>query len=97
MDSVPYLALISALAGLGLAVFYFRNVKAAPPGTDRMVTIMTEIQKGSRAFLAQQYRWVAGFVVVMAVLIPAVTGVALSFVSYLMGAALSAGGRVRGG
>ena len=91
MDSVPYLALISALAGLGLAVFYFRNVKAAPPGTDRMVTIMTEIQKGSRAFLAQQYRWVAGFVVVMAVLIPAVTGVALSFVSYLMGAALSAG------
>ena len=56
-----------------------------------MVAIMTEIQKGSRAFLAQQYRWVAGFVVVMAVLIPAVTGVALSFVSYLMGAALSAG------
>ena len=91
MDSVPYLALISALAGLGLAAFYFRNVRAAPPGTDRMVMIMTEIQKGSRAFLAQQYRWVAGFVVVMAVLVPAVTGVALSFVSYLMGAALSAG------
>ena len=91
MDSVPYLALVSALAGLGLAAFYFRAVRAAPPGTDRMVMIMTEIQKGSRAFLAQQYRWVAGFVVVMAVLVPVVTGVALSFVSYLLGAALSAG------
>ena len=91
MESVPYLALVSALAGLGLAAFYFKNVGAASPGTDRMVMIMTEIQKGSRAFLNQQYRWVAGFVVVMAVLIPAVTGVALSFVSYLMGAVLSAG------
>ena len=91
MDSVPYLALASALAGLGLAAFYFRAVRAAPPGTGRMVMIMTEIQKGSRAFLNQQYRWVAGFVVVMAVLIPVVTGVALSFVSYLMGAVLSAG------
>ena len=91
MESVPYLALISALAGLGLAVFYFKSVGAASPGTDRMVMIMTEIQKGSRAFLNQQYRWVAGFVVVMAVLIPVVTGVALSFVSYLMGAVLSAG------
>ena len=91
MESVPYLALISALAGLGLAAFYFKSVGAASPGTDRMVMIMTEIQKGSRAFLNQQYRWVAGFVVVMAVLIPVVTGVALSFVSYLMGAVLSAG------
>ncbi len=91
MDAVPYLALISALAGLGLAGFYFKTVKAASPGTDRMVMLMTEIQRGARAFLKQQYTWVAGFVAVMAVLIPLITGVTLSFVSYLLGAILSAG------
>ena len=46
MESVPYLALISALAGLGLAAFYFKSVGAASPGTDRMVMIMTEIKRG---------------------------------------------------
>ncbi len=91
MNAVPYLALISALAGLGLALFYFRTVGAAAPGTERMVMLMTEIQKGARAFLRQQYAWVAGFVAVMAVLIPVITGVALAFVSYLLGAVLSAG------
>ena len=91
MEAVPYLAGASALAALALAAFYYKSVQAAPPGTDRMVSLMNEIQKGARAFLRQEYTWVAGFVAVMAVLIPVVTGVALSFVSYLLGAVLSAG------
>ncbi|MEL7210582.1 MAG: sodium/proton-translocating pyrophosphatase, partial [Actinomycetota bacterium] len=50
---------------------------------------MNEIQSGARAFLKQEYTWVAGFVVVMAVLIGAfITGYAA--VSYLIGAVLSA-------
>ncbi len=91
MQAIPYIALVSALAALALAAFYYRNVKSAPAGNERMVSIMKQIQTGARAFLRQEYTWVAGFVVAMAILIPVVTGVALSFVSYLLGAALSAG------
>jgi len=91
VDAVPYLAGISAILALGLAFFFYRLVKSAPPGNDRMVHLMTEIQSGARAFLKQEYTWVAGFVVIMAVLIPLLTGVALSFVSYILGAVLSAG------
>ena len=90
MESIPYLALAAALAALVLAAFYYKDVAAAPPGNERMVALMQQIQAGARAFLRQEYTWVAGFVVVMAVLIPVITGVALSFASYLLGAMLSA-------
>ena len=69
MSAVPYLALISAVAGLLLAGYYYKAVEAAPPGNDRMVFLMTEIQKGARAFLKQEYTWVSVFVVVMLILI----------------------------
>jgi len=91
LQAIPYIALVSALAALVLAAFFFKDVKSAPPGNERMVSLMNEIQAGARAFLRQEYTWVAGFVVVMAVLIPVITGVTLSFLSYLLGAALSAG------
>ncbi|MCU0272264.1 MAG: sodium/proton-translocating pyrophosphatase, partial [Acidimicrobiales bacterium] len=90
MEAVPYLALLSALAALVLAAFFFQNVKKADPGNERMVFLMTEIQKGAKAFLRQEYTWVAGFVVVMAVLI-AIFVVPLGAVSYVLGAVLSAG------
>ncbi len=91
MDAIAFIALVSALAALALAAFFYQDVSARSPGSERMVSLMGEIQKGARAFLRQEYTWVAGFVVVMAVLIPLLTGVALSFVSYLLGAILSAG------
>ena len=71
MDAIPYLAGASAILGLLLAGFFFNNVKAAAPGDDRMVFLMTEIQRGARAFLKKEYSWVSVFVVVMAVLIGA--------------------------
>ena len=91
MQAIPYIALVSALAALALAAFYYQDVTSASPGNERMVALMNQIQAGARAFLRQEYTWVAGFVVVMAVLIPVITGVTLSFLSYLLGAALSAG------
>ncbi|WP_419928674.1 sodium-translocating pyrophosphatase [Candidatus Poriferisocius sp.] len=91
MDAVPYLAGLSAILALALAFFFYKLVKSAPPGNDRMVHLMTEIQSGAKAFLKQEYTWVAGFVVIMAVLIPLLTGVELTFVSYILGAVLSAG------
>ncbi len=90
MESVPYLAASSALAALVLAVWFARFVRAADPGTDRMVEIMTEIQEGARAFLHQEYRWVAVFVAAMAVLVGVVVA-PLAAVTYTLGAGLSAG------
>ncbi|MEQ9164295.1 MAG: sodium/proton-translocating pyrophosphatase, partial [Ilumatobacter fluminis] len=87
MTSVPYLAALSALLGLGLAVYYYKLVEKAPAGNDRMVFLMTEIQKGARAFLQKEYQWVAGFAVVLAVLL-AIVIAPLAAVSYLLGAVL---------
>ena len=89
VDVVPYLAALSAIAGLLLAVYYYTVVKAASPGNDRMVFLMTEIQNGARAFLKKEYTWVSVFVVAMMVLLALVI-TPLAAVSYVLGAALSA-------
>ncbi|MCH9803056.1 sodium/proton-translocating pyrophosphatase, partial [bacterium] len=90
MDAIPYLAGGSAVAALALAAYFFNVVKAADPGNDRMQYLMKEIQDGSRAFLKKEYTWVAGFVVIMIVLIAVLLN-PLSAVSYVIGAILSAG------
>jgi len=83
------LALISAVAGLALAAYYYKAVEAAPAGNDRMQFLMNEIQRGARAFLKQEYTWVAAFAGVMLVLI-AIVITPLASVSYVIGALLSA-------
>ena len=89
MELIPYLAGVSAVLGLLLAGYFYTDVKAADPGNDRMVHLMNEIQKGARAFLKQEYIWVSGFVVVMAVLI-GVLIVPAAAITYVTGAVLSA-------
>ncbi|MBM3683123.1 MAG: sodium-translocating pyrophosphatase [Actinobacteria bacterium] len=92
MGSVPYIALATALAGLGLAAFFFQMVKSASPGDARMVELMEAIQAGARAFLRREYTWVSGFVVVMTVLIFAFLdyGRPWGAIAYLTGALASA-------
>jgi len=80
---------VSALAGLILAGYFFQDVKKADPGNARMVHLMTEIQKGAKAFLNQEYKWVSVFVLAMAVLI-AILIAPLAAVTYVVGAVLSA-------
>jgi len=89
LDAIPYLAGASALLGLLLAGFFFNNVKAASPGDERMTFLMTEIQKGARAFLRKEYSWVSAFVAVMAILIAVLIAPAAA-VTYVVGAVLSA-------
>ncbi len=89
MDAVPYLAALSAVLGLGLAAYYYKAVEAASAGNDRMVFLMTEIQKGARAFLQKEYQWVSVFAVAMAILLALVIA-PLAAVTYLFGAVLSA-------
>ena len=88
MGVVPYLAFVSAMAALGLAAFFYLDVKKASPGNDRMVFLMNEIQSGARAFLKQEYTWVSAFVVVLAVLIAILIGWEAA-VTYVIGALLS--------
>ncbi|MFK8026000.1 MAG: sodium-translocating pyrophosphatase [Ilumatobacter sp.] len=89
MDVIPYLALISAVAALGLAGYYYKAVEKESPGNERMVFLMTEIQKGARAFLQAEYKWVGIFAVVLAVVL-AIVIAPFAAVSYLLGAVLSA-------
>jgi K(+)-stimulated pyrophosphate-energized sodium pump len=89
VSAVPYLAMISAVAGLVLAGYFYKAVEAASPGNDRMVFLMEEIQRGAKAFLKQEYTWVSVFVVIMMILLAAVID-PLASISYLLGAVLSA-------
>jgi len=89
MDSIPYLAALSAIAALVLAAYYFKLVGAAPPGDERMVFLMTEIQKGARAFLKKEYSWLSVFVVALAIVL-AIVIAPLAGVTYVLGAVLSA-------
>ena len=89
MDVIPYLALVSAIAALGLAGYYYRAVEAAPPGNERMVFLMGEIQSGARAFLRKEYQWVGVFAVLLMILL-AIVIAPLAAVSYILGAVLSA-------
>ena len=90
MDLIPYLAGGSAIAALALAWFFYGSVAKASPGDDRMVFLMTEIQKGARAFLKKEYTWVSVFVVALAVILAFVIA-PLAAVTYILGAVLSAG------
>jgi K(+)-stimulated pyrophosphate-energized sodium pump len=90
LEAIPYLALISAIAALGVAGYYYKLVEAAPPGNERMVFLMTEIQNGAKAFLKAEYTWVSVFVVAMMILLGFVID-PLAPISYLLGAVLSGG------
>ena len=89
MELIPYLAGVSAVLGLLLAGYFYTDVKAADPGSERMVFLMTEIQKGATAFLKKEYSWVSVFVAAMTILIAALIAPAAA-VTYVIGATLSA-------
>ena len=91
MDAVPYLAALSALAGLGLAGYFSIAVTKESPGNERMVELMTAIQDGAKAFLRREYQWVTGFVILMAILIFVLLdyGRPWGAIAYVLGAVLS--------
>ncbi len=86
-----YLAVAAGSAGLVLATLFGRQVVAAPPGSGRMVEIGAAIREGAMAFIRREYAWVAGFVVIMAVLIFSLLdyGRPWGALAYVFGASLS--------
>jgi K(+)-stimulated pyrophosphate-energized sodium pump len=87
-----YIAVIVAVAALALAVFFSRQVLAAPRGNARMVEISDAIREGAMAFLRREYSWVAVFVVLMGALIAILLpwGRPWGALAYVFGALLSA-------
>ena len=86
-----YIAVVAGALALLLAVFYGRQVLAAPPGNERMQQLSSAIREGAMAFLRAEYTWVAGFVVIMAILIFSLLdwGRPWGMIAYVFGASLS--------
>ena len=93
MDSLYVLAAgLAALAGLGVAATFARQVTGADPGSPRMIELMEAIREGAMAFLRRQYSVLAIFVVVVAGLIFAIPEYRLlGAFAYVLGAFSSAG------
>ena len=72
LENIPLLAIAAALASLLLAAYYGRVVNAADPGDDTMRGIAAAIREGAMAFLRREYRAIAVFVVLLAVVVFAV-------------------------
>ncbi len=91
-DLILYSALIAAALALGVAALHARQVLAAPPGNETMVGIANAIRLGADTFLRREYTWMAGFVVLLAVMIAVLTpwGAPWGSAAYLFGALLSA-------
>ena len=93
MILIPLVAGVLALLALAVAFYFAIQLNRVDPGTPKMVEIMTSIQKGAQAFLKREYTAVAGFMVVMAIVIGVLLdwGWPWGIVTYLLGAVLSAG------
>ena len=60
------LTLLGSIAALVQAVTFFKGMKAAEPGNERMIEIAEYVRQGAGAYLRQQYKVVAVFFVIMA-------------------------------
>ncbi len=90
-DFFVALAAVAGVAALALAVVFSRQVLATSQGNERMIELATAIREGAMAFLRREYTWVAGFVVIMALLIGSLLEDGLQrALAYVGGAVLSA-------
>ena len=87
-----YLAIVAALGALALAWFYAGQVNRADPGSERIQELMGAIREGAMAFIRREYTAVAGFVVILAILILVLLdwGRPWGAIAYVFGATLSA-------
>src|ERR1700679_416411 len=62
-----WIALVSGVLGLALALFLARSVLAYDTGTPEMRLISNAIREGAEAFMSRQYGTIAAIVVVLAI------------------------------
>jgi K(+)-stimulated pyrophosphate-energized sodium pump len=89
-ELIPFLAIAAAIAALALAAYFSKVVNAADPGNEVMRDIAASIRDGAMAFLRREYRAIAIFVVVLAVIIAIVLPYGLwGAIAYVLGAVFS--------
>ncbi len=59
---------IASLVALGMALYFYLQMKKADEGTDRMKEIAMHVRKGAMAYLKQQYKVVTVVFIVLAVI-----------------------------
>jgi len=96
MTGIEYaiLAIVASLLGMVLAGYFNRFISKQDRGTDRMKKLSGEVQKGAKTYLNTEYKYIAIFVAVVAVLLVikdyAEGNTPLTFLAFLIGAILSA-------
>ncbi len=71
MQNIPdvfWLVPVASLVALGMAMYFYLQMKEADEGTDRMKEIAEHVRKGAMAYLRQQYKVVTIVFVVLAVI-----------------------------
>ena len=71
MQNIPdvfWLVPVASLVALGMAMYFYLQMKKADEGTDRMKEIAEHVRKGAMAYLRQQYKVVTIVFVVLAVI-----------------------------
>ncbi|MFN3983128.1 MAG: sodium/proton-translocating pyrophosphatase, partial [Caldilinea sp.] len=82
-------SMLLSLVGIGFVIYQMRRVLAEDQGNQTMREISHAVQLGAGAFLRREYTYLAGFVVIVALIIAAFINwqTALNFV---VGAVISA-------
>ena len=68
IPSVFWLVPVASLVALGMALYFYLQMKKADEGTDGMKEIAMHVRKGAMAYLKQQYKVVTVVFVVLAVI-----------------------------
>ena len=68
IPSVFWLVPIASLVALGMALYFYLQMKKADEGTDRMKEIAMHVRNGAMAYLKQQYKVVTIVFIVLAVI-----------------------------
>ena len=68
IPSVFWLVPVASLVALGMALYFYLQMKQADEGTDHMKEIAMHVRKGAMAYLKQQYKVVTVVFVVLAVI-----------------------------
>ena len=71
MEQIQIVALVASIVSLAFAAYLTSNVLKKDEGNDQIRFICKAIQEGAMAFLSREYRLLAIFVVVMAVILAA--------------------------
>lgn len=89
MEMLLYAAPACALAALVFALILWFKLSRAEPGNERMQEIAAAIHEGAMAFMKREYTYLAVFVIVLTIVLAIVIN-ALTAVSFVIGALLSA-------